>query len=236
MLGGSSLKRHVWNAAVLNVSDVQKKKSDKSATQTGSPALLFMPTLLILEMAARCRRKLPESHWHHVLRRQTRWQDRPIKSQQRAGNTFPLAEDYANKLLPTGPCGMPPSPDPSLPRTAVGTASRIGRLMTATDVGERLGTFATRQTRKRQCCCCWFFFWCFFVFIFVSCPKGDSFHCQVFRRVALLVGTVFLSLEVWPDGCVCVCVCVWRDNLLEGILFKKNAQWMLFWKAKLDDF
>lgn len=124
----------------------KKKKIWQSATQAGSLALLFMPTLLILEMAARCRRKLPESHWHHVLRRQTRWQDRPIKSQQRVGNTFPLAEDYANKLLPTGPCGMPPSPEPSLPCAAVGTASQIGRLMTATDVSDRTnaGTAALR--------------------------------------------------------------------------------------------
>lgn len=155
-------------------------------------------------MAARCRRKLPESHWHHVLRRQTRWQDGPIKSQQKAGNTFPLAEDYANKLLPTGPCGMPPSPEPSLPCAAVGTASQIGRLMTATDVSDGTST----QTLVLQLLLLLVFFVCLFVFFLRSlalCHAQREIRSIVRFRLRLVALLVFC---LWKFGQTAVSVCV----------------------------
>lgn len=60
-----------------------------------------------------------------------------------------LAEDYANKLLPTGLCGIPPHPYPSLPCTAVGPLNEIGRPMSSLNVHMWLGAFMwTRQRCK----------------------------------------------------------------------------------------
>lgn len=131
---------------------------------------------------------------------------------------------------------MPPSPDPSLPRTAVGTASRIGRLMTATDVGERLGTFAARQTRKRQCCCCCFFCLVFFYLYLCVLPKGrfiplSSFQasCTSCRDCFSVAGSLARRL------CLCVCVCV-KGQPVGGNTFQKKCPMDALLKSQIRRF
>ena len=50
-----------------------------------------------------------------------------LNGDRKSATPFFLTEEYANKLLPTCPCGVPPCADPSLARAAVGRWSRTGR-------------------------------------------------------------------------------------------------------------
>lgn len=63
-----------------------------------------------------------------------------LNRNRESATPFFLAEDYANKLLPAGLCGMPPYPCPSLPGSAVGPVNLTGRPMTTMNVCMCLGT------------------------------------------------------------------------------------------------
>lgn len=60
---------------------------------------------------------------------------------------FFLTEEYANKLLPTCPCGVPPCADPSLARAACGLPEQDGQSRDRTEPPR-----VARNTRTRQTC------------------------------------------------------------------------------------
>lgn len=108
---------------------------------------LFMPVLLICRWQCVVCLKVTD-----ILSYRDKHADRisQLNCNRKSATPF-LAEDYANKLLPTGPRGIPPHPDPSLPRTAAGPVNRTGRPMSSLTVCMWLGTFmGTRQTCKLQ--------------------------------------------------------------------------------------
>lgn len=139
---------------------------------------LFMPVLLICRWQCVVCLKVTD-----ILSYRDKHADRisQLNCNRKSATPF-LAEDYANKLLPTGPRGIPPHPDPSLPRTAAGPVNRTGRPMSSLTVCMWLGTFmGTRQTCKLQ------------LFFFTSCfcleeirPsvrfQTTSFQVQIVRR------------------------------------------------------